>query len=335
MHCRNSSEISSFLLGTLVAAVVFLFFQEVASAQTSLQDRRQSNQQTTPRQGTESGQWETVPVRPGQGQGTGWGESGTVRRPGDSGRPGESANPEQGMFDWARPVAGPTGADRNTPTGYFQGERQSSRDEARGAANTPVARFSSQGSHPPQNTWKSQITGAGNHQSENIEMHLDGERINVKSYVMPAQVKNFQQSRIPTGPRSPAAMSRGATAAMPINAGIGVSPLMPTNSGLTREQLRFLNEVRQAQRTGFIYVYTSNRLRIQYIEDHYGACVVYVHPGSPLRNRVAIGDVIVALDGDLIRSPWDMELHYSWTEVEKLRWQDGSYRVFWVWLGMY
>jgi len=327
---------SSFLFGTLVAAVAFLFFQEIASAQTSLQERRQSNQQTAPGQGTESGQWGTMPVRPGQGQGTGWGESGTVRRPGDSSRPEGVTNPEQGMFDWARPVAGPTGADRNTPTGYFQGERQSTRNEARGAANTPVARFSSQASQTPQNTWQSQITGSAHHQSANIEMNLDGEQINVQSYVMPAQARNFQQSGIPTGQRPPTAMSRGTTAqAMPINAGIGVSPLVVTNTALTREQRQFLNEVRQAQRAGYIYVYTSNRLRIQYIEDRDGACVVYIHPGSPLRNRVVIGDVIVALDGDLIRSPWDMELHYRWTEVEKLRWQDGSYRVFWVWLGMF
>jgi len=247
-------------------------------------------------------------------------ESGTIPRDGDRNR--EQPNNQAPVIDLSRPIDDPA---TQAPPGHYRGERASDRRSV--SRQAPAARYVPQDSQFSQNAWRSQTA---NSPTQNTTMNLDGERMNVRS-----MSKTVRTDSPPPSQPGVAYLVPPTGSFSDKISNVSVGPLKWTTSYLTPDQRQFLTNVRNAQRSGIIDVYTSHRQRIQFIEDPDGACVVYVSPNSRLRGRVAVGDVIMTMDGQPIDDPWEVELHYRWSHVEKMRWQDGAIRSFWVWLGTF
>jgi len=217
----------------------------------------------------------------------------------ETGRPDSNTN-QAPAFD-SQPMSRAATRPDAAPPEHYQGERTSNRNTVSGQA--PTDRYAGRIPQLAQNKWKETV--------KEKDKETDKER--VVAYA------------IPPG---------GSFADLYSNVSDDV-PLKWTNpAGLAWDKRQFLTNVRNAQQSGSLDVYTCYRQRIQFIEDPDGACVVYVSPHSLLRGRIAVGDVILALDGQPINDPWDVELRYRWTRVEVLKWS-GAVRSFWVWLGMH
>ena len=229
---------------------------------------------------------------------------------------GGHVSPRLPKFDWDQQISPSTGP---VPREVFQNEQQSHRSQV----TAPMTRVLQPGYQFP-NTWRQ---GSG-YQTESCEMTIGGQTVHGTVHFRPQSSHQWPQSRAII-PQNAFTM---LWLALVQNGGYFTTPqLFPTNpNSLTQTQLLILDVVQMSGVT----IYCSNRLRIQYIEDSFGAMVVYVHPSSPLRGSVKIGDVISEIDGQQVNNPWIVELHYRWTHFEKIDGSNGFAWNFWRWLGI-
>ncbi|MDO5581324.1 MAG: PDZ domain-containing protein [Planctomycetia bacterium] len=62
--------------------------------------------------------------------------------------------------------------------------------------------------------------------------------------------------------------------------------------------------------------YRSKALKALFKHAPHGAKITAIFPGSPLANRLQVGDIITALDGVPVNSTWELENHFSATRVD-------------------
>lgn len=72
--------------------------------------------------------------------------------------------------------------------------------------------------------------------------------------------------------------------------------------------------------------YFGRMLRAQFVPDRMGAKITAIFPGSPLYDRLRVGDVISYMDGMAVDSSWQLENHYGVTAIDYIDYRSGRPR---------